>query len=173
MRKINTLGLALAASLVTLPAMAATATGNLTVTATVQSSCLVGTSAGATNNAALNFGTISSTVAANDADTTTGTALSVLCNSGAAYTIWAGAGANASGTQRRMLGSVAGNYLPYNLYTTTGRTVAYPSSATDTTVGGTGTGAIQTYNVYGRIPAGTTMPAAGSYTDTVVMTVVY
>ncbi|MFY0084261.1 spore coat protein U domain-containing protein, partial [Acinetobacter baumannii] len=42
-----------------------------------------------------------------------------------------------------------------------------------TAYSGTGTGAVQTVNVYGRIPAGSTLPSAGSYVDTVTVTVTY
>ncbi len=79
---------------------------------------------------------------------------------------------NAQTTQRRMIGGATSNeYIPYNLYSDTGRATAIGIATT--AYSGTGSGAVQTVNVYGRIPAGSALPSAGSYVDTVTITVTY
>ncbi|VAX44243.1 putative secreted protein [Acinetobacter calcoaceticus] len=155
-------------------ANAATATGTLTVKATITNSCVLNTSAtGTTANAVLDFGTLSSLASNVDADTTTGgTAIKVLCNNTVPWTLAFDAGKNAQTTQRRMIGGATSNeYIPYNLFSDTNRATAIGIATT--AYSGTGTGAPQAVNVYGRIPAGTTLPSAGSYVDTVTVTVTY
>ncbi|MDP9801978.1 Csu type fimbrial protein [Acinetobacter calcoaceticus] len=156
-------------------ANAVTATGTLTVKATITNSCVLNTSAtGTTANAVLDFGTLSSLASNVDADTTTtgGTAIKVLCNNTVPWTLAFDAGKNAQTTQRRMIGGATSNeFIPYNLFSDTNRATAIGISTT--AYSGTGTGAPQTVNVYGRIPAGSTLPSAGSYVDTVTVTVTY
>jgi spore coat protein U-like protein len=167
-----TLALGLAAGLLAAPLFAGTATGNLTVQATVVAGCSLNTGGANAGNALLNFGNVSSTLANIDADTTStgNNGLSIICTNTTPYSVTANNGLNATGTQDRMVGA-AGVFLPYNLYTTAGRTIAFPNSGTS--LGGVGNGLAQTIPVYGRIPAGTTLPAPGSYLDTVVLTVTY
>ncbi|MFW1762453.1 spore coat U domain-containing protein [Acinetobacter calcoaceticus] len=156
-------------------ANAATATGTLTVKATVTNSCVLNTSAtGTTANAVLDFGTLSSLASNVDVDTTTtgGTSIKVLCNNTVPWTLAFDAGQNAQTTQRRMIGGATSNeYIPYNLYSDSGHATAIGIATT--AYSGTGSGAVQTVNVYGRIPAGSTLPSAGSYLDTVTITVTY
>jgi len=172
MRK-TTIALGLLAALLTAPVFAGSITGTLTVQATVVAGCNLNT--GATTgggNGLLNFGNVTSTLAANNADTTTGGnyGLSVLCSNTTAYTVYANNGANVSGTQNNMkLGTAL---LPYNLYTTTGRTVLFPTTV-GTALSFTGNGTAQTIPFYGQIPAGVTLPAPGLYVDTVTVTVSY
>ncbi|AMX19829.1 Spore Coat Protein U domain protein [Acinetobacter pittii] len=156
-------------------ANAANAAGTLTVKATIANSCVLNTSAtGTTSNAILDFGTLSSLANNVDADTTTtgGTAIKVLCNNTVPWTLAFDGGKNAQSSQRNMIGGATSNeYIPYNLFSDTGRATAIGISTT--AYSGTGTGNVQTVNVYGRIPAGTTLPSAGSYVDTVTVTVTY
>jgi len=166
---ITTIGLGL---LCIQTANAATATGTLTVKATVTTSCAVNTSAtGVVSNAVLDFGTVSSFTSNVDSDTTatSWTAIKVLCNNGTTYSLAFDGGKNVSSSQRRMTGGST-EYIPYNLYSDSTRATAI---AVNGTIAGTGTGAAQTINVYGRIPAGTTLPSASSYVDTVTLTVTY
>jgi spore coat protein U-like protein len=173
MRK-TTLGLALLTAVLAFPAMATTAPlGNLSIKATVVTTCSLNTAAAAGGgNGLLDFGSVTSTINNVDADTTSGTnyGVSVICTNTTPYSVVANNGANASGTQNRMVGA-AGVYLPYNLYTTTGRTVPFPTSGT--TLGFVGNGLAQAIPVYGRIPAATALPAPNTYTDTVVLTITY
>ncbi len=161
-------------SVFTLPAVqAATATGSLSVTATLAASCTVNTSTtGTTTNAVLNFGTITSMAANIDASTssTGGSKVTVLCSNGTAWTIAMNSGNNVSGTQRRMTGG-SSEYVPYNLYSDSARTTAIGINTT--ALSGTGSGALQSYDIYGRIPAGSTLATPGTYTDTVTMTLTY
>ncbi|MEQ1120601.1 spore coat protein U domain-containing protein, partial [Acinetobacter seifertii] len=98
---------ALAIALISVNAAnAATATGTLTVKATVTNSCVLNTSAtGTTTNAVLDFGTLSSLTSNVDADTTTtgGTAIKVLCNNTVPWTLSFDGGQNVLSTQRRMI----------------------------------------------------------------------
>ena len=156
-------------------ANAASATGTLTVKAAITNSCVLNTSAtGTTANAVLDFGTLNSLASNVDADTTTtgGTEIKVLCNNTVPWTLAFDGGKNAQSTQRNMIGGASNNeYIPYNLFSDSNRATAIGMGTT--AYSGKGTGAPQTVNVYGRIPAGSTLPSAGSYVDTVTVTVTY
>lgn len=154
-------------------ANAATTTGTLTVKATVAKGCSVNTDAsGTVANAVLDFGTITSLTANVDGDTTTssGTSIKVLCNNGTAYTVAFGAGNNVLSGVRRMAGG-SSEFIPYNLYLASTRAAALAVDGTTASI--TGNGTPQTLDVYGRIPAGSVLPTAGNYTDTVTLTVTY
>ena len=146
----------------TAPALAQTATANLSVTATVTKNCSITTTPVA-------FGSYDPIVA-NAASPLDGTGTVVVtCTKGAGTRIDLGLGSNATGSTRRMLGGT--DLLTYELYTDTGRS----------TVWGAGAGAGQsipaapnknprTFTVYGRVAAGQDVGAA-SYSDTVVATI--
>lgn len=145
---------------------AATQTANLDVSATVSASCTIST-------AAVAFGTYDPVVTnATSALDATGT-VTTTCTNGSSVTILLGQGANAdSGSTdaapaRRMISGT--DYLNYQLYSDTARTVVWGNDAT-TDVAETGTGTAVSTTVYGSVPAGQNVPA-GSYTDTVVATV--
>ena len=158
----------------TQPAFADTVTGNGTVTATVTATCnLVATPT-------IAFGTITGigTVAA---DVTAQGTITVICSTGASYTIYIGDGANrvAPGSGNRQMANGAGR-LPYQLYKTNAYAAIWDATGGTSTTGGsggvngTGTSANQNLTVYGRIAAGTAIPAVlGNYTDTVLITVTY
>ncbi len=101
---------------------------------------------------------------------------SVLVAESVSYNIRLGLGGQAVGTQRQMVSS--GSLLRYNLFCTNGFSQVWADG-----LGGTcaPTGRAQvpvalplvsTYTVYGRIPAGQFV-AAGTYLDTVTITVLY
>ncbi len=148
--------LILAAAL-TSTAVAADATGTLTVNALVSPGCTIA-------NATLDFGTVTSTFLAGTS-TSTGTAsttVTVTCNAlAAAYTFAFGNGQNydaASATRRMKYTSGATSYyLPYTL-------VAVPA--------GIITALTSTIPIAGSISTTNTLQA-GSYTDSVVMTFSY
>jgi len=137
-------------------AMAATTGTSFTVSATVVASCSVS----ATN---LAFG--SYTGSSNLDQTST---VSVTCTNGTDYSVALNDGANASGSTRRML-SGGSNYLSYEMYSDAGRSTVWNAA---TPVTGTGSGVAQSLTVYGRVPSGQNVPA-GSYSDTVQVTVTY
>ncbi|MHA3890855.1 Csu type fimbrial protein [Acinetobacter sp. GXMZU3951] len=100
------------------------------------------------------------------------------CNVNRSYSIYLGNGNNRiTGGNRRMANG--SNYLAYQLYKEAARINIWDSTGGVIVTGGsggvavTGTGVNQNFPVYGRIPKGTSIPPAGSYTDTVVVTVTY
>jgi spore coat protein U-like protein len=145
------------------PVVAASATANLSVTATVGANCTISTTAVA-------FPAYDPIVAnASVNDDGTGSVI-ITCTKGTAATIGLGLGANASGSQMRMKDATT-DYLNYALYQDSGRATVW---------GNSGAGLLspvaapdknpRTFTVYGRIPSAQDVPA-GSYTDTVVATV--
>jgi spore coat protein U domain-containing protein, fimbrial subunit CupE1/2/3/6 len=144
------------------PAFAQTATANLNVSATVNSSCTITTTAVA-------FGVYDPIVTNASAPLdATGTVV-VTCTKGAGSRIDLNTGSNASGSVRRMAGG--GDFLTYELYQDT----------THTTVWGSGAGAglaivaapsraPRTFTVYGRVTGGQDV-SANSYADSVTATI--
>ncbi|WP_223819707.1 Csu type fimbrial protein [Cupriavidus cauae] len=135
-----------------------------TVTANVISDCIIT----ATN---VDFGTRGLLSA--DA-TATGT-ITARCTNGSPYTlaINAGTSAGASVANRRMQRSGGTEQIGYQLYQNAAYSVPWGDGTTGTSVlSATGTGATQSYTVYGRVPAQQT-PVAGTYADTVTVTVTY
>ena len=146
------------------PAGAQTAASSLNVNATVTANCTVSTSA-------LGFGSVN-TIGGSNVDGTGG--LSITCTNGTAWSAAAGvgAGSGASFTSRRM--TAGANVLNYNLYTSAARTTVWGDGTASTgLLSGTGTGAAQSVTVYGRVSSGQTGVPAGSYADTVSVTVTY
>ena len=99
--------------------------------------------------------------------------IGVNCTNGAGYQVAMSGGSYHSGTTRQMAGPSSGR-LAYQLFRDSARSLPWGdgSALLGQRQGGTGSGAAQSVTVYGRIPAGQT-PAAGSYTDSVVVTVEY
>ena len=156
------------------PALADTVTGNGTVTATVTATCnLVAAPT-------IAFGTISG-IGSVTADVTAQGTITVICSTGASYTIYIDDGANrvAPGSGNRQMANGAGR-LAYQLYKTNAHATIWDATGGTATTGGsggvngTGTGANQNHTVYGRIAAGTAIPSVlGNYSDTVLITVTY
>ncbi len=142
-------------------AQAATASGSFNVQVIIQETCTV-TSPTST---LLDFGTQTLLNANVDAQTN----ISVQCTSGTDYDVSLDNGLN---TSRRMRQGATSNYVDYELYTNNTRTTIWPTTAGTAPYANTATGASQSITVYGRIPAQTT-PPAGTYTDTVAITVTY
>src|SRR5438876_5863577 len=145
-------------------------TGSLSVTSTVAQTCTVSTTS------ALAFGAYDPTAASALAGTGS---VSLKCTKGSsAITIDLGAGAHASGSQRRMLGGTSGDFLNYNVTqpaTTTPWTSCAGSTVWGSTVGGsvstpsgvTWSAAVaQAFTVCGSVPAVRDVSAGGSDTDT-------
>jgi spore coat protein U-like protein len=141
-------------------AQAGTATGQFGVSIIIEDECKVQSAPD------LDFGT----EGVLDAAVTATTTLGVQCTENTAYsvTLSAGGGAGATTTTRRM--SNGGSTVAYTLYRDAGRTQIWGTGADAQT--GTGNGAVQNLIVYGRAPAQTTAPA-GTYTDTIQITVTY
>ncbi|WP_119392979.1 Csu type fimbrial protein [Taklimakanibacter lacteus] len=142
---------------------AAEVTSNLSVTITITNEC----TAGATSP--VNFGSHGVLNANFDA---TGN-ISVTCTTSAPYTIGLGAGTGSGATlaARKMTGPGSAT-VTYQLYRDSGRSLNWGDLASGDTLTGTGTGSAQTIDVYGRVASQTT-PPAGTYDDTVLVTVSY
>ncbi|WP_454885513.1 Csu type fimbrial protein [Sphingomonas oryzagri] len=166
-----------AAALGTAPAQAAgSSTGTIAVSLNVTAACAVN---GATSIAA-NLGQVGSIAFADqpglfgntDASmvaTGGGSGLSVLCSPGSTPTFTVGSGANdASGVHYMASGS---NKLAYHLYSDSGRTteigIGQPVSL------GTATSTAFNVPIYGRVSSNGAVLAAGTYTDTVQVTLAW
>ena len=145
------------------PAGAATASANLTITATVTNNCTITT-------APVAFGAYDPVVTnASTALDSTGT-VTVACTKGAAATVGLDLGTNASGAVRRLKDSGT-NYLTYELYKESTRTTVWGNAGGALySAGAAPSKAPRSVTVYGRIPSGQDIPA-GAYGDTVVATV--
>jgi outer membrane usher protein len=99
--------------------------------------------------------------------------LSVTCTNGAPYSVALGPGQTGTGPTARLM-TTTGGAITYGLYKDNAHTLPWGDAAAGagTLVSGTGTGAGQTYTVYGYVPVQTT-PKPGSYTDSVVITLTY
>jgi spore coat protein U-like protein len=163
MRKIA-LGAAAIVALAASPAFAATATNTMPVSVNVINSCTVSASP-------MSFGSLSSVGGAN---VDTSADMSVNCTINAAYDVAVSLGANAAtGTQRYLVSTTdATKQIPYNLYSDALRTKTWGPSSPDT-VTGTGSGVAQTLTAYGRIPSSASAVPAGTYKDTVTITVTF
>ena len=154
-----------AGALCALPAAdAATASGTLTVTASVASVCLI-------SNGTLAFGSYDPTSGAALNGSTT---VTLTCTLGTPYKIGldAGAGSGATVSLRKMTGG--GNTLSYRLFRDAGRTLNWGNTpATDTLDATSSAGSLtNTITIYGQIPASEAVPT-GSYSDSVAITVTY
>lgn len=117
----------------------------------------------------LAFGTIPGLIATDvDHDTT----FSMTCTGRTAWNVGLDDGLNASGSARRMRRGAGSDHVTYELYTTPARTVRWGDTIGTDTVTGTGTGITQSLTVHGRIPAPQSLPA-GSYSDTITVTITY
>lgn len=146
----------------------ATSTGNGTfsfnATASVASSCT------AISGTALDFG-IKGLITSNTDQTST---ISLTCTKRSPYNVGLDAGSNAGTagdvTTRRMTDGSA-HYIAYQMYSDTGRSTVWGNTVSTNTVNGTAVGGAQTFTVYGRVPPQT--PRAGTYADTITVTVTY
>lgn len=143
-------------------ASAATSTGSFNVSMTIQSACTL------VSSSAIAFGTHGMLSTNTDA---TGT-LDVQCTTNSPYTVAldAGLGTGATTTTRKL--TAGGATINYALYRDAARTLTWGNNQGTDTVAGTGSGASQSFTVYGRVPSQAT-PAAGSYSDTINVTITY
>jgi spore coat protein U-like protein len=138
------------------------------VTATVPTTCKATASA-------LAFGTY--TQGSGDVDNTS--TVAVRCTTGTGFTVGLSAGATGGATvlTRSMLSGA--NQLAYSLFRDAGRTLNWGNTIGTDTVAGTGAGvalaSAVNLTVYGRIVDSTANQSvpAGSYTDTITVTVTY
>lgn len=114
----------------------------------------------------MNFGSVDSVLTYNVDSTST---ITITCSQNTTYKVGLNNGLNASGTTRRMRGSVG--YIPYELYRDSSRSTRWGNDASSW-VKTAGVGTPQALTVYGRVRP-QTMPGGGNYQDTIVVTVTY
>jgi spore coat protein U-like protein len=167
MHKIQAMTLILGGVAWACVANSATTTTTFAVTETVQATC----SATATTLAFTAY-TPGAGAKANNST------ISVKCTKNTPYTISLNGGSTAGGTIAQRLMASGANTLQYNLFTTAAFSQIFgDGSGTSKTVAGTGAG-VATANavtVFGQLPDSATNQAAvaGSYSDTITVTVTY
>jgi spore coat protein U-like protein len=139
-----------------------------TTTTTFQSQIVIQAQCVIVSASTLNFGT-QGVLSANVDQTST---IQVQCTNTTPYNIGlnAGTGAGATVAVRKM--TSGGATVNYSLYTDAGRSTVWGNTVGTDTVSATGNGAAQSTTVFGRVPVQTT-PTAGTYNDTVTVTVTY
>jgi spore coat protein U-like protein len=142
------------------PAMAASTTGTIAISSTVQATCLNTTTP-------LAFGVYTGAVAAATATIT------VTCTNTTPYTIGLGPGLStgATVTTRTMTG-VAPAVIGYVMTSDAAHAVNWGATSGTDTLAAIGTGAAQPFTVYGQEAAGQYV-APGGYTDTIAVTITY
>ncbi|MFN4142412.1 spore coat U domain-containing protein [Aestuariivirga sp.] len=137
------------------------ASPSFNVTATIAPSCTLDVSP-------LSFGSITALAGNTDAEAT----VTANCTSGVSYSISLGLGAGGGVTNPAARKMTKGSEsITYGLYQNAARTTVW-GDQTATDFDGAGTGASQQITVYGRIPPQMT-PSAGTYSDTVIVTITY
>ena len=149
-------------SVSTAPSTAGTVTATMPVTITIQNACDVSSVAPTT----MDFGTQGPLTSAVNQTST----ISVTCTSGAAYNIGLDGGSSGNINGRTMVNG--SNSVAYQLYSDANHTTVWGNTIGTDTVASTGTGSSQAFTVYGQVPAQAT-PPAGTYNDTVNVTVTY
>ena len=162
---IRTLGpvALLATMIVAGPAIAATATDSIDVSATVTSNCIV-----AANPIA--FGDVDVTSGSNVDGSGT---ISVTCTSGTAWAATADAGVGVGATLGARKMTSGANLLDYSLYTDSAGGTLWGDGTTGSAISDTGSGSAQSKTFYGRVPSGQASLPSGAYADTVTVTVTY
>lgn len=143
-----------------------TVSGSLSVSMTIQAECQLQS----TSNS-LSFGTFGVINANVDAQTTLG----VQCTNSTPYNLGlnAGGGTGATVASRLMTGTGTGSpTVTYAVYKDSNRSQVWGATTGVDAQASSGTGAMQTFTVYGRVPVQTT-PAPGAYTDSMTLTVTY
>ena len=152
-----------ASALLVPPALAQAPTTQFNVQITINAECQINSASD------LNFpasGVIDTAVEASSA-------IAVQCTNGTDYDIGlnAGQGSGATVAARLMTGPNS-ETVTYSLYTDAGHADVWGDTIGTDTLAGTGTGAEQTYPVYGQVPVQET-PTAGTYADVITVTLTY
>ena len=155
---------------VSMPAYAGTGTSNMTVSSSINTACSIST----TN---ISFGAYDAVVANASSALTAAGGLSSTCTVGAGGYIKISQGLNASSDSsdadpdRRMVHATDGTkFLNYEVFSDSDRSVEW-ENATGVTY--TGTGSAQALVVYGSVTAAQASAIAGSYSDTLTVTINY
>ncbi|WP_415914438.1 spore coat U domain-containing protein [Paraburkholderia sp. J67] len=143
-----------------------TATSTFTVSLTLQANCTI-------TATALNFGTNGVLTTALNQQTT----VAVDCTNTTPYNVGLDGGtvSGSTVTNRLLAGTATGNTtttVAFQLYQDSAHTTVWGTTQGTNTIGGTGTGSVQTISVYGQIPVQTT-PKPDTYQTTVTATVYF
>ena len=166
---ISTIALSTAA--LTVPAYA-DATANLTVSASVGTSCTI-------SSTDLSFGTYDGIVAHASQDLTETATISTTCTTGSIVVITMGGGQygawNRRSRIRQMKNEGSNSYLKYEIYADAGHTFVwnYDKTRMRTVTEVVGNGAPQNMTIYGKVFKNQKDAEAGNYTDTVTIGVHY
>ncbi|PTQ67599.1 spore coat U domain-containing protein [Pseudomonas sp. GV071] len=150
-------------------ALSVTKSATIGLSAEVLPACSAGSTAPATLGqfGTLNFGTYFSLNTLVSATSSVGNgSLRINCLLNTPYRVLLSAGGSGNVAARRMTGPAAAQ-INYNLYTSAAYTTVWDNT---TGVTGTGTGADQYLQVFGRVPK-QAAPTPGTYTDTITVTV--
>ncbi|MDQ6824331.1 MAG: spore coat U domain-containing protein, partial [Candidatus Eremiobacteraeota bacterium] len=136
--KLKTIGFAAASVILfySAPSLAGSSTANLSVTATVVTTCTIAT-------LPVPFGNYLGT------NTQANGTITVVCPNGFPYTVDLGQGLNYAAGRRMTL---AGNFLNYGLFSDNADTQVWGSTSGGAVVSGTGTGLAQRLTVFGLLP---------------------
>ena len=142
-------------------AQSATVTANMPVQIIIQNACEITLAP-----TLLDFGTHGVLSANIDSSSV----LTVTCTTGALYDIGLNGGASGDINARTMTNGT--DFVGYQLYQEAARTTVWGNTVGTDTATKVGTGTVQQFAVYGRVPPQPT-PSAGTYLDTVTVTVTY
>ena len=150
-----------------------------TVNATILPGCILGSgNSDSSSFGALNFGNISSLSTNIDIISSQNAgSIMIQCSGTPSITLALNSGANTAGniaTGRRLLNSATGEYLAYQIFQDSARSVIWGNGSN----GGTAqvikaNSTLQQIVLYARLFASSTFPTAGNYTDTLLVTVTY
>ena len=155
----------------TVPAYAETSSSSMTVTSNIGMNCTIST-------ADIEFGAYDPIVTNASLDLDAQGSVTTTCTVGSAGKVIIGQGlGDVDGSTneaplRRMQGPSEGDYLEYQVYSNDGRSNVWTNDVA-TGVTYTASGSAEVMPVYGRVEAGQTTVAEGSYSDTLLVTVNY
>lgn len=155
-------------------AMAGEKTATFTVSAEVVNGCVFGSSSAASAApGTLDFGTLADLSSHVDATSVSGAgSIVVTCTPGTSLTIAFDNGSNGGDSSARYLSNGSGTQLAYQLYQDAAHASVWGSGALAYSIASFPATA-QTLPVYGRLFASGTAPAAGTYSDTVTVTLTW
>lgn len=141
------------------PAVAGSSSSDMAVGATVLENCVI-------VSGPMAFGSVLL-----GSDVTSTATLTLTCTPNATFDIKMNNGSNADGTQRRMKNVLSAEYLPYEIYLDTSRTLRWGNTVgTDTKSGTASALGLASYTAYGKIN-GSEAVTDGVYADLVTVTV--
>lgn len=161
--------------LVTTCSTASTVTDTFTVSATITNGCILGsTTASTTQLGTIDFGTVGDLSSNVDVVSSSGSgSVVVTCTPGTAMSIALDYGLNGGSSSARYLSnSTSSNKLAYQLYRDASRSTVWGTGALAYSIASF-PATTQTFPVYARLLTSGTVPAAGTYNDTVTVTLTW